>query len=156
MYWWLADWPADCRFLTPDERKVLIWRLMEDSEGDAKMDRVNWSRCVRDWKVWVAYAFHAIADVQTLTNSRRTAMYFGVVALNYSTNNFNPTLLKELGYTSAAAQVGRPEFIEVKLIRPDSLNSFVCYRQCLLSRVLLFVDIYQQSILAFAIRSHPW
>jgi len=36
-------------------------------------------------------------------------MYFGIVALNYSTNNFNPTLLKELGYTSAAAQVGRPE-----------------------------------------------
>ncbi|KAG9634725.1 MFS transporter, partial [Aureobasidium melanogenum] len=88
MYWWLADWPADCRFLTPDERKVLMWRLMDDGEGDPKMDRVNWSRCARDWKVWVA-----------------TAMYFGVVALNYSTNNFNPTLLKELGYTSAAAQI---------------------------------------------------
>lgn len=54
MYWWLADWPADCRFLTPDERKVLMWRLMDDSDGDAKMDRVNWSRCARDWKVWVA------------------------------------------------------------------------------------------------------
>jgi sugar phosphate permease len=54
MYWWLADWPADCRFLTPDEHKVLMWRLMDDSEGDAKMDRVNWSRCARDWKVWVA------------------------------------------------------------------------------------------------------
>jgi hypothetical protein len=36
-------------------------------------------------------------------------MYFGIVALNYSTNNFNPTLLKELGYTSAAAQVSRFE-----------------------------------------------
>ncbi|KAG2170643.1 hypothetical protein JADG_010382 [Aureobasidium aubasidani] len=88
MYWWLADWPADCRFLTPDEHKVLMWRLMDDSEGDAKMNRVNWSRCARDWKVWVA-----------------TVMYFGIVALNYSTNNFNPTLLKELGYTSAAAQI---------------------------------------------------
>mgnify|MGYP000894919581 FL=1 len=54
MYWWLADWPADCRFLTPDEHKVLMWRLMDDSEGDAKMDRVNWSRCAKDWKVWVA------------------------------------------------------------------------------------------------------
>lgn len=54
MYWWLADWPADCRFLTPDEHKVLMWRLMDDSEGDAKMNRVNWSRCARDWKVWVA------------------------------------------------------------------------------------------------------
>jgi hypothetical protein len=54
MYWWLADWPADCRFLTPDERKVLMWRLTDNSEGEAKMDRVNWSRCARDWKVWVA------------------------------------------------------------------------------------------------------
>ncbi|KAI4718923.1 MFS general substrate transporter [Aureobasidium sp. EXF-10727] len=88
MYWWLPNWPADCRFLTPDEHKVLMWRLTDDSEGEAKMDRVNWSRCARDWKVWVA-----------------TAMYFGIVALNYSTNNFNPTLLKELGYTSAAAQI---------------------------------------------------
>lgn len=54
MYWWLADWPADCRFLTPDEQKVLIWRLTEDSEGDARMDRLNWRRCAKDWKVWVA------------------------------------------------------------------------------------------------------
>lgn len=83
-------------------------------------------------------------------------MYFGVVALNYSTNNFNPTLLKELGYTSAAAQVGRPEFVEVKLIRPDSLDSSVCRRECFLSGILLSVDIHQQPVLAFAIRSSPW
>jgi hypothetical protein len=46
-----------------------------------------------------------MTGAQWLTTNR-TAMYFGIVALNYSTNNFNPTLLKELGYTSAAAQVG--------------------------------------------------
>jgi hypothetical protein len=41
-------------------------------------------------------------------------MYFGIVALNYSTNNFNPTLLKELGYTSAAAQVSCLELLEMQ------------------------------------------
>ena len=46
--------------------------------------------------------------MQRLTTTNSTAMYFGIVALNYSTNNINPTLLKELGYTSAAAQVGCP------------------------------------------------
>lgn len=32
-------------------------------------------------------------------------MYGGIVNTNYATNYFNPTLLKELGYTSASAQV---------------------------------------------------
>ena len=32
-------------------------------------------------------------------------MYLGIVNVNYSTNYFNPTLLKELGYTSAMAQI---------------------------------------------------
>jgi hypothetical protein len=50
-----------------------------------------------------------MSGVQLLMTTNSTAMYFGIVALNYSTNNFNPILLKELGYTSAAAQVGRPE-----------------------------------------------
>jgi len=32
-------------------------------------------------------------------------MYGGIVNTNYATNYFNPTLLKELGYTSQSAQV---------------------------------------------------
>lgn len=32
-------------------------------------------------------------------------MYGGIVNTNYATNYFNPTLLKELGWTSASAQV---------------------------------------------------
>jgi hypothetical protein len=50
-----------------------------------------------------------MSGLQLLMTTTSTAMYFGIVALNYSTNNFNPILLKELGYTSAAAQVSRLE-----------------------------------------------
>lgn len=42
---------------------------------------------------------------QGLTVFNSAVMYLGIVNTNYSTNYFNPTLLKELGYTSAAAQV---------------------------------------------------
>ncbi|GAB7352783.1 hypothetical protein MBLNU459_g3405t1 [Dothideomycetes sp. NU459] len=87
-YFWLVDWPADAKFLNDEERKVLLARLGSDHQDEARMDRVNWKRCFSDWKVW----FGAI-------------MYLGIVNTNYSTNYFNPTLLKELGYTSEAAQV---------------------------------------------------
>lgn len=85
-----------------------------------------------------------MSGVQWLTIKNRTAMYFGIVALNYSTNNFNPTLLKELGYTSAAAQVGlRGKSIDAELTRPDSLDSFVCCCQCILPGIVLPLDICQ-------------
>jgi hypothetical protein len=41
-------------------------------------------------------------------------------------------------------------------MRPDPLDPFVCCRQCFLPWILLPVDIYQQQILAVAIRSTPW
>ena len=57
-------------------------------------------------------------------------MYFGIVALNYSTNNFNPTLLKELGYTNIVeAENGedavekqaseQPDFIFMDIVMPE-------------------------------------
>lgn len=52
-YFWLVDWPNDAKFLDEDERKMLLNRLSANSEGEARMDRVNWRRCFRDWKVWV-------------------------------------------------------------------------------------------------------
>ncbi|KAF1353103.1 MFS transporter [Delphinella strobiligena] len=87
-YFWLVDWPVDSKFLNDEERKVLLTRLSVNNEGEARMDRVNWRRCFGDWKVWLG-----------------ALMYGGIVNTNYATNYFNPTLLKELGYTSASAQV---------------------------------------------------
>jgi hypothetical protein len=47
-------------------------------------------------------------------------------------------------------------FTDAELTRPDPLDSSICCRQCLLSWVLLFIGIYQQSVLALAIWSAPW
>lgn len=70
-------------------------RWIEYAGPDAsKIGRSGWGRFL-----------HPNPALRRLTVSNSAAMYFGIVALNYSTNNFNPTLLKELGYTSAAAQV---------------------------------------------------
>jgi len=52
-YFWLVDWPVDSKWLNDEERKVLLARLSIDNEGDARMDRFNWRRCVSDWKVWL-------------------------------------------------------------------------------------------------------
>ena len=52
-YFWLVDWPVDSKWLNDEERKVLLARLSIGNEGDARMDRFNWRRCVTDWKVWL-------------------------------------------------------------------------------------------------------
>lgn len=88
MYWWLVDWPEDATFLTEEERKVLIARLRIDRAEEAPMNRWDLKRVAGDWKIWVG-----------------TLMFFGIVNTNYATNFFIPTILKELGYSSAEAQV---------------------------------------------------
>lgn len=52
-YFWLVDWPVDSKFLNDEERKVLLTRLSVDNEGEARMDRINWRRCLMDRKVWL-------------------------------------------------------------------------------------------------------
>lgn len=52
-YFWLVDWPVDSKFLNDEERKVLLTRLSHNNEGEARMDRMNWRRCLTDWKVWL-------------------------------------------------------------------------------------------------------
>jgi hypothetical protein len=88
--WWITDWPETASFLNEDERALLIARLSADT-GSATMNRLD-KRAARrifsDPKVWLG-----------------TLMYFGIVNTGYAGSFFVPTIIKELGYTSAAAQV---------------------------------------------------
>ncbi|KAF2466497.1 MFS general substrate transporter [Lindgomyces ingoldianus] len=88
--WWVVDWPETASFLSPDERALLIARLSADS-GDAVMNRLDKRavrRIFRDPKIYLG-----------------TLAYFGIVNTGYAGSFFIPTIVKELGYTSAAAQV---------------------------------------------------
>ncbi|GAB7357005.1 hypothetical protein MBLNU459_g7834t1 [Dothideomycetes sp. NU459] len=88
--WMVVDWPEKATFLTEAERALLVARLAADT-GDATMNRLDKraaKRIFSDWKIYCGIV-----------------MYFGVVNTGYATSFFIPTIIKELGYTSAAAQV---------------------------------------------------
>ncbi|KAF2177930.1 MFS general substrate transporter [Zopfia rhizophila CBS 207.26] len=87
---WVTDWPETAKFLSPDERALLIARLGADS-GDAVMNRLDKraaKRIFSDPKIYLG-----------------TLAYFGIVNTGYAGSFFIPTIVKELGYSSEAAQV---------------------------------------------------
>lgn len=86
----IPDWPHLARFLTPEEKEILLARLREDNR-EANMDRWDMDkakRCFGDPKIWIG-----------------VLMYMGVVTTGYSGAFFTPTILKQLGWTSVRAQV---------------------------------------------------
>ncbi|KAF2096543.1 MFS general substrate transporter [Rhizodiscina lignyota] len=86
----IVDWPETAKFLTEDERELLLARLAAD-QGEAKMNRLDKmaaKRAFKDWKIYCA-----------------VFMYMGVVTTGYATSFFIPTIITELGYKAEAAQV---------------------------------------------------
>jgi hypothetical protein len=72
MKWWLVDWPADAKFLTPEERQVLLARLKVDRSEEATMDRWNTKLVVGDFKIWVGMLmFFGIVNVSLALGSAR-------------------------------------------------------------------------------------
>ncbi|CZT04769.1 probable permease of the major facilitator superfamily [Rhynchosporium graminicola] len=87
---WIVDWPETATFLTDEERALLIQQLSLDS-GEANMNTLD-KRAARriflDWKIYCG-----------------TLMYMGVVTTGYSSSFFIPTILRQMGYTAAMAQI---------------------------------------------------
>ena len=58
----IVDWPETAKFLSPEERQLLIRRLSEDV-ADARMDRLDSKarrRAFGDWKIYVGCVFHLL------------------------------------------------------------------------------------------------
>ncbi|KAJ6003003.1 hypothetical protein N7451_005550 [Penicillium sp. IBT 35674x] len=88
--YFVVDWPETSKFLTEEERVLLSRRLTADV-ATAKMDRLDRAankRIYGDWKIWCG-----------------TLMYMGALTTGYASSFFLPTIIKELGFTSTAAQV---------------------------------------------------
>ncbi|KAF2433664.1 MFS general substrate transporter [Tothia fuscella] len=86
----IVDWPETAKFLTDEERVLLLARLASD-QGEATMNRLDRravKRVFSDWKVYCS-----------------VVMYIGVVNSGYATSFFIPTILTELGYKAEKAQV---------------------------------------------------
>lgn len=52
-YFWLVDWPEHAKFLTDEERAILLARLKADRAAGVQMERWNTKRLVGDWRIWI-------------------------------------------------------------------------------------------------------
>ncbi|KAI9800961.1 MAG: hypothetical protein M1833_003098 [Piccolia ochrophora] len=86
----VADWPESARFLNAEEKAVLLRRLEEDKlvGQKEKIDKATIILALRDWKIWTS-----------------AVIYIFLAAPGYGLSYFIPTILRELGYTAAQAQV---------------------------------------------------
>ncbi|PGH05375.1 hypothetical protein AJ80_08343 [Polytolypa hystricis UAMH7299] len=86
----IVDWPETAKFLTEEERALLISRLAGESK-DANMSRLDkpaLKRSFSDLKIYIGII-----------------MYFGIVNTGYAFSFFTPTILRQLGWTAIHAQV---------------------------------------------------
>ena len=57
-WFFIIDWPETSKFLTVEERQLLLRRLSDDA-AEAKMDRLDSKakrRAFGDWKIYIGYA----------------------------------------------------------------------------------------------------
>jgi len=89
-YFFVYNYPATAGFLTPKEREYVIARLKEDGDA-AREEKFTWGGVVdalKDPKIWLyGLAFHTMS------------------LPIYTLSLFLPTIIRDLGYTSAQAQL---------------------------------------------------
>ncbi|GKZ19921.1 hypothetical protein AbraIFM66951_001202 [Aspergillus brasiliensis] len=89
-YFWVYNYPATAEFLTPEERQFIQFRLKNDNDS-TRDEQFTWSAvfdAFKDIKVWLyGLAFHTMS-----------------LPL-YTLSLFMPTIISELGYTAAQAQL---------------------------------------------------
>ena len=89
-YFFVHNYPATASFLTPKEKEYVIARLKEDSDA-ARDEKFTWAGvtdALKDPKVWLyGLGFHTMS------------------LPIYTLSLFLPTIIRDLGYTSAQAQL---------------------------------------------------
>lgn len=89
-YFLIAPWPEEAKFLKPHEKDMMLRRLAKD-RGLGKMDMLtlaNFVSTLTDWKIWAGML-----------------AYFGADHSASAIVSFQPTILRQLGYTASQAQV---------------------------------------------------
>ncbi|KAI4673168.1 uncharacterized protein J4E78_001675 [Alternaria triticimaculans] len=86
----VPPFPEQCKFLSPDEKALMLARIKADG-GHVADDEISFKKALhflKDWKIWTG-----------------VLMNIGVTENANSLANFQPTILKGLGYTATQAQV---------------------------------------------------
>ncbi|KAJ9617269.1 hypothetical protein H2200_000990 [Cladophialophora chaetospira] len=88
--WLVPDWPENARFLTEEERLIVVQRVATDRR-DVSMNHWNKKTAIRvftDAKIYLG-----------------VLMYLGTVTTSYAGAFFIPTIVKQLGWTAVKAQL---------------------------------------------------
>jgi MFS family permease len=90
-FWIIQDFPDTAKFLTEEERAVVIRRLQDDSQYSAAGEnfkmRYVW-RSIFDWKTWISML-----------------IYMGVDGPLYAFSLFLPSIISQLGFKSTPANL---------------------------------------------------
>jgi sugar phosphate permease len=88
-YWAMYDYPDSAKFLTTEEKQVVVNRLEEDRSvlSDEFKTPFIWD-ALKDWKIWV----HMIITI-------------GIYTPLYSISVFLPTIVSGIGYSNEKAQL---------------------------------------------------
>jgi hypothetical protein len=85
----MYDYPSTAKFLTEPEREFVVERLKHDSTDLAThFDKKFVFQALGDWKCWM-----------------QVIVYMGVLIPVYAFSLFIPTIINNLGYTAANAQL---------------------------------------------------
>ncbi|RPB27349.1 MFS general substrate transporter [Terfezia boudieri ATCC MYA-4762] len=90
-FWVVVDFPDNATFLNDDDRRRVITRLKEDQQASAGHEELK-----------MTYMWDSLKDWKTYTGC---LIYMGVDGSLYAFSLFLPSIIKELGYTSAKAQL---------------------------------------------------
>ncbi|KAF8070071.1 major facilitator superfamily domain-containing protein [Lyophyllum atratum] len=88
-YFYMHDYPATAKFLTTVERQTVIAMLKEDCQGQA----THYDR---------KFVWQAMTDYKTYM---QMGIYCGLLLTVYAIALFAPTIVKELGFSAAQAQL---------------------------------------------------
>lgn len=87
-FWWLADDPESARYLTPEEKQLMVVRKQRQSGYSKSADEFSKKDVIlglKDWKTWMFCLGQ-----------------FGMDTMLYSFSTFLPTIIKGLGHWSSA------------------------------------------------------
>ncbi|TFK44118.1 major facilitator superfamily domain-containing protein [Crucibulum laeve] len=88
-YFLMNDYPDSATFLTANEKEIMVQSLKQDSHGLAKEFRMTYVwQAVRDYKTYV-----------------QAGIQLGVVVPIYAISLFMPTIVREMGFRNADAQL---------------------------------------------------
>ncbi|TFL02117.1 MFS general substrate transporter [Pterulicium gracile] len=90
-FWIIQDFPDEAKFLTEEERTVVIRRLQGDDQFSAAGEKLKWKyiwSSLVDWKTWIGML-----------------MYAGSVMPLYAFSLFLPTIINQIGYSSTRANL---------------------------------------------------